>query len=246
MKKRALPMVMSGSRAVIANSAAEYIRNKIVLGEYAAGMPLIEEQLARECSVSRGSVRTALQELESEGLVFANSNGRKIVTNITPDYVDDLYRVRTILEKEALHTILSRTYASDADYISSVVAPISAELSQVFESLASADAMFHRKLVLASKNNALIQCWKIIEPVVWSLQVGIALYTELDYESLVLGRHNRIFRMLVERNSDIFKEMEVHIDSSRAATYDLLINRKCGVGQDSSKTCAADSCQQSS
>lgn len=240
MKKRALPMAMSGSRAVIANSAAEYIRNKIVFGEYAAGMPLIEEQLARECSVSRGSIRTALQVLESEGLVFANSNGRKVVTNITPDYIDDLYRVRTILEKEALRTILSRAYASDADYISSVVAPISAELSQVFDSLASADALFHRKLILASRNNALIQCWKIIEPVVWALQVAIALYTELDYESLVLGRHNRIFRMLVERDSNIYKEMEDHIDSARAATYELVINRKNGVGEDGSKTCKTE------
>lgn len=86
--------------ATVAN-VVDAIRNKIILQEYPAGQKLTELALSAEYKISRGSVRTALQVMENEGLIATLPNGRKLVVGITEKFVTDLYETRGMLECES-------------------------------------------------------------------------------------------------------------------------------------------------
>lgn len=93
--------------ATVAN-VVDAIRNKIILQEYPAGQKLTELALSAEYKISRGSVRTALQVMENEGLIATLPNGRKLVVGITEKFVTDLYETRGMLECEAARLILAQ------------------------------------------------------------------------------------------------------------------------------------------
>ncbi len=56
-------------KKVNSDVAYDYIRKKIISGEYAPGNPLMTESLSSEIKVSRTPVREALYKLKGEGLV---------------------------------------------------------------------------------------------------------------------------------------------------------------------------------
>jgi DNA-binding GntR family transcriptional regulator len=56
-------------KSVNTDVAYEYVRKKILSGEYAPGKSLLTEVLANEIKVSRTPVRDALRKLEADGLV---------------------------------------------------------------------------------------------------------------------------------------------------------------------------------
>lgn len=59
-----------------------------------------EQQLAKDLSVSRTSIRKALQALEGEGLVRSIDNRGMIVTFLTPQIIQEVYQCRKVLELE--------------------------------------------------------------------------------------------------------------------------------------------------
>jgi DNA-binding GntR family transcriptional regulator len=91
---------------------AERIRDAIVSGRFAPGARLIERELCELLGVSRTSVREALRELESEGLVTSVPNRGPIVSVVSAKVARDIYQVRTVLE--GLAARLFARNASDA------------------------------------------------------------------------------------------------------------------------------------
>ena len=79
-------------------SVAEVIRRAIVDGGLAPGARLKEEELARELGMSRTPVREALLVLQAEGLVDAAPNRGATVRVHDAEDLDDLYRLRALLE----------------------------------------------------------------------------------------------------------------------------------------------------
>ena len=74
------------------------IRQAILRGVYQPGEKLQEEALAEALGTSRTPVREALRKLEVEQFVTYYPHRGTVVSAISPDEVDDLYRVRTLLE----------------------------------------------------------------------------------------------------------------------------------------------------
>lgn len=78
------------------------IREAIVNGALPPGEWLRQETLAEAIGVSRIPVRTALLQLESEGLVtFQPHRGAK-VRNLSARQIDEIYQLRILLETHAL------------------------------------------------------------------------------------------------------------------------------------------------
>lgn len=75
---------------------------EILDGSLKPGERLREAKLAEAFSVSRNSVREALRVLERKGLVRHVPHRGAEVIKLTEEDVDDLYRVRTVLEREGL------------------------------------------------------------------------------------------------------------------------------------------------
>lgn len=79
---------------------AERIRSAIANNRFPPGFRLIERELCELLGVSRTSVREALRELESEGLI-SSRGGRLIVAVVEAREAAEIYQVRTALESLA-------------------------------------------------------------------------------------------------------------------------------------------------
>lgn len=74
------------------------LRESILDGKYKPGENLIELKLANELHVSRTPVREAIRQLELEGLVESIPNKGVIVKGITKKDMEDIYKIRIVLE----------------------------------------------------------------------------------------------------------------------------------------------------
>jgi DNA-binding GntR family transcriptional regulator len=84
------------------------LREAIESGAFAPGEWLRQESLAEAIGVSRIPVRTALLQLESEGLVTFHPHRGARVRSLTPTQVDEVYGLRLLLESHALRLSMAR------------------------------------------------------------------------------------------------------------------------------------------
>jgi DNA-binding GntR family transcriptional regulator len=98
---RAVARILHDGAPLVRNAgvvATEVIREAIIDGRLAPGERLKEEELARELSLSRTPIREALAVLQAEGLVDTAPNKGATVRSHDADDLDDLYRLRALLE----------------------------------------------------------------------------------------------------------------------------------------------------
>lgn len=93
--------------------AADLIRARILDGTLAAGERLKEDELAAQLDVSRTPVREALRKLASEDLVVLEAKRGARVRSYAPEELDDLYRLRAVLEGYAARRAAERIGADE-------------------------------------------------------------------------------------------------------------------------------------
>lgn len=98
---------------MLAESAADALRDLIVHGDLSPGLRLNERMLCERLAISRTPLREALKALASEGLVELQPNRGAIVTPLTVPKVREIFQVMGALE--ALAGQLACAHASDAD-----------------------------------------------------------------------------------------------------------------------------------
>jgi DNA-binding GntR family transcriptional regulator len=81
--------------------AYEIVRGQIVSGELEPGTQIKEEEIAQLCGVSRTPVRDALRRLEAEMFIRRTDSQRSYVAEWSPDDIEDVYMLRSILEARA-------------------------------------------------------------------------------------------------------------------------------------------------
>lgn len=82
--------------------AYEMIREGILTGVFAPGERLRQDRLAEAIGVSRIPVRSALQKLESQGLITFEPYRGAIVNTLTVAQAREIYEIRAVLESHAL------------------------------------------------------------------------------------------------------------------------------------------------
>jgi len=91
--------------ANIPGQIADEIRDEIIRGKRAPGSHLLQVQLERTFSASRGPVREALKLLAAEGLVHHDPNRGFFIAEISAAEARQLYRLRQLVEGELLATM---------------------------------------------------------------------------------------------------------------------------------------------
>jgi len=81
---------------------AAALRDRILTGELAPGTPLREVVLAQEFGVSRNTFREAVHHLATENLVDVRRHRGAVVHIMATDDIRDLYRVRRVIESQAV------------------------------------------------------------------------------------------------------------------------------------------------
>jgi len=97
--------------APVRSQVVEMLRAAITGGQFTPGQRLIEKDLCDLMGVSRPSVREALRQLESEGLIVTIPNRGPTVSQLSVRDVASIYEVRGALE--ALAAQLFAATASD-------------------------------------------------------------------------------------------------------------------------------------
>jgi DNA-binding GntR family transcriptional regulator len=86
------------SRGSTVEHIVAHLREGILYGRYAPGQRLIEADLTRDLSVSRGPVREAFRRLSAEGLVESIPNRGAVVRRLTKKETHELFDIRAALE----------------------------------------------------------------------------------------------------------------------------------------------------
>src|SRR5689334_2327518 len=84
----------AGSYKTIGEMVYGVLRESIVTGAFAPGEWLRQEALAEAIGVSRIPVRTALLQLEAEGLVNFHPHRGARVRTLSTSQIDEIYRLR--------------------------------------------------------------------------------------------------------------------------------------------------------
>jgi DNA-binding GntR family transcriptional regulator len=80
----------------------EVLRESILKGVFQPGERLRQDQLAEAIGVSRIPVRSALLQLESDGLITFNPYRGAVVNKLSPEEMREIYEIRGVLEAHAL------------------------------------------------------------------------------------------------------------------------------------------------
>jgi DNA-binding GntR family transcriptional regulator len=102
------------------------LREAIRRGLLRPGTRLVQRDLAASLSVSRIPVRDALQTLLAEGLV-TSAGGGLLVTELTPEDVEELYSLRLLIEPELAPWITSNITEQARGLLMTLVAEMDAQ-----------------------------------------------------------------------------------------------------------------------
>jgi DNA-binding GntR family transcriptional regulator len=86
--------------------AADQIRDLIIRRILLPGEKIRQVELAKRVGVSRSPLREALRTLESEGIVSYEVNRGYVVSRLDRDDLEQIYRMRALLEQELLSAIV--------------------------------------------------------------------------------------------------------------------------------------------
>ncbi|PDT09015.1 MULTISPECIES: GntR family transcriptional regulator [unclassified Rhizobium] len=95
-------MVEQNITSALAPRLAEEIRDKLIAGELKPGQRLSEAALSAGLDVSRNSLREAFRLLTKEGLLRHEPNRGVFVATPSMASIIDIYRVRRVIECQAL------------------------------------------------------------------------------------------------------------------------------------------------
>ena len=130
-------------RASTVELLAAALRERIIKGIYLPGERLAEEAIVKSLKVSRNSLREAFRLLSHERLLVHELNRGVFVRKLTVDDVIDLYRVRKLVECNAVRSLTQRPKQAD-DMVDAVTAGDLATKSEDWRGLGTANMMFHQ------------------------------------------------------------------------------------------------------
>jgi DNA-binding GntR family transcriptional regulator len=144
--------------------AYQFIRNKILSGEYPPGHRLMTKTLAVEINVSRTPVLAVLHRLQAEGLVTIRDRLGAIVKTMTFEEFLEMCELRLALESHAAGLAARNHTAADLQQIKFALDGMRKSTEQILAAksedaflpeLVRQDVHFHIAVMTAAKNNLL-------------------------------------------------------------------------------------------
>ena len=226
----------------ISHQLISVIRKAILSGEIEEGEKLPNEQdLMRNFSVSRQTMREALCALETMGLIKlrAGLGGGAFVTEVDIQVARDglsnflfdkdfniqhITEVRLALEPNAAFIAATTMLDQDLEMLSDILKKcrIAIEQEEEVENLRHMEIDFHASIVKATNNPIWILLHDFVEHLLWDVKTQ--LKTKSEFSSQVLVMHEKILGALVRRDPEsacaLMRQdiMEVHDSLVRSIT----------------------------
>jgi DNA-binding GntR family transcriptional regulator len=211
----------SPARADAADGIARDIWRRVRVGDLVEGDRLRESEIAARYGHSRHTVRAALRQLRSEGLVEHDLHRSARVRSLSAADVRDLYAVRRLVEFEALRRMTEED-APIAGLTAAVREIERIEGSRAHDELPGpdeidADVEFHRALVSSIGSPRLFRMFDVI-----AAELRLA-FVALGSEPSPHGDHRAMLDAIAARETDTARSLlELHM---RAGLRICLTNR---------------------
>ncbi|TDC24801.1 GntR family transcriptional regulator [Streptomyces sp. 8K308] len=193
---------------------AHELRVLVISGELKPGARLVEGPLAEQFGVSRGPIRDALKQLETEGLLESQRRG-VVVKGLTEVDVDELYTLRQSLESLALtRTMRAATAESWAQAEEAVRLMRAAAERRDARAFAEADLAFHSTFYAHAGHRRLAAVWEQYLPT-FAVVLDITVARDVDLMP-ALESHEQL--LALARSGDItaaLTELEEHLLGAR-------------------------------
>ncbi|MBI5876754.1 MAG: GntR family transcriptional regulator [Chloroflexi bacterium] len=197
----------------LADEVTDSIREAILSGRLSPGERLREESLAKTLRVSRGPVRTAIQQLEREGLVRVRRNYGTFVARLSRQDLDEVYSLRLAIERLAVQMTCQISDGSRLNATRAVIARMASYNTNTISELEAAelDLQFHDAIYRATAHHRLIDVWSALRP-----QIHILLLTrnvvDSDFRVGLIEGHQLILDAITQRDEVLAIELtEAHL-----------------------------------
>ncbi|MBI3855878.1 MAG: GntR family transcriptional regulator [Planctomycetes bacterium] len=188
------------------------LRQAILSGELEEGASLPEAQTAAKLGVSRVPVREALVELERQGLVEFDRNGRACVRAFTDDDVAELISLRAALQRMAARLAASKLTEGDVAALEDILNR--ARETQDLSAFSALDSEFHDQIVVIARHRRLQRLWADVrsQMELWLARIHRRRESTLhDVRQATLQSHREMIEVLKTRKPELAGDlMERH------------------------------------
>ena len=195
------------------------LRRAITTGELVPGTHLVETELSEALSISRGTLREAMRQLEQEGLISAGARGRLSVRHLDAKEIKDIFDVRASLESLAAQTLATQEDRSGAvAALRKSVTEMERRVDAHLDDRIEADLKFHRTMCQLAGNETLLHLWSSLEG---SIRMSI-MFAGVDraMKNMDAKRHHEIVDAIESGDAD---KAAATVQSHMAGAAEVLI-----------------------
>ena len=175
--------------------AYDWLRSRILSGEFVAGTHLKEERIAEDSNVSRTPVREALRRLSNEHYVKFIPNQGAFVTEWVDDDVDDIFELRAMLEGYSAFRAASRITEESIKelefYADEIVKLSQHRNAENHRKIIDYNHRFHTIIINAANSE------RINKMLSWLVEIPMMLRTIYRYSDQDLERSNHHHHELI-------------------------------------------------
>ena len=177
------------------------IRRQLLDGRLAPGVSIRPDALGEELGVSAVPVREALRILEGEGHVHYRPHRGYVVATLDGDDLIEIYRIRELLETEAVRRAIPRLRADTVARLREIVHEMD-EVQDDVISLTAVNRRFHFTVFEAAEMPQLVRVLRIL----WDSSDRYRLRYLMSPENrqLVHDQHHRMMEAIANGDAESF------------------------------------------
>ncbi len=204
------------------------IRAAVLKGDFTPGRRLSEPELARQLGVSRTPVREALRSLEREGLVQRTPGRGIAVVKITPEDVDEIYTIKSVLEGVAVRLACQRASDKEIERLYRFTDDMQALAEKDdIGAYAAVSREFHAALIRAARSRRLSEVYRIVDAPIQRLRVFALAQPGRPRASV--REHRAILDAIARRDPEAAETLiRAHVGGAGTMVVKALHERKVG------------------
>ncbi len=205
------------------NTVADYIKNGIRSGKFAAGQRLVASELAVDLQVSLGVVREALSLLDGAGLLELLPNRGAQIRRLSRDDVRQIFELREALEGQAA-ALAARNLQDVKAHQPLLDAFRKADRAAAAGDVAgyrSTNAVFHQTILALANNPRLVEVASELTVPIYQLQLSMLL-NEPELKAAAAGHRRIVDAIIAGDESRARAEMQEHVRVSGAVMMRLV------------------------
>jgi DNA-binding GntR family transcriptional regulator len=184
----------------------ETLRRGILTGRIPGGTRLVQADLAERMQVSTTPVREALRDLATEGLIKLNAHRGAEVKTLSRDEVSEIYRLRRILEPEAMRLAIARI--SDEEIAAAAAIQARADGERNTAAWVELNQQFHSVFVAAARSPRLAGILQGLHDAA-AMYIAATLIQDADRWSQANREHDELIAAV--RRRDLQAAMDIQL-----------------------------------